>query len=702
MENEDYVKALFKKSFINNQKELAPTVIYGLGEYTKVILAEFPDYPFLGILDGFRNSGVIYGKPILKLEDIEALNCQIIVIARPGSQKLIMERIGGFCELHKIPVYNLEKENLLRKKAVIWNHHPYFQIGEEDLKRYIDRYENISFDLFDTLFVRKTVWPEDVFELVQLEHGTVDFDFVHERIMAEKKLSVEKVPGIHEIYQTIGYHNPVAGNVIEELKNLEIELETESLVQRKRMADFFHYAISREKNVYLISDMYLPKDILISILNKMGICGYKEIFISCEYGTDKGHRLFDVYRKEAANGTCLHIGNDEDSDGAAPQRKGIDSFLIKSPADMLEVSRLHELTEGKKQGMGKWELGLYLASAFNNPFCLFRSEGKIPLDSPYDYGYQYLAPVLTEFILWLVKAAREEQFNRILFISRDGYCLRQMYEYIRKRMLRKQVILPEADYLKTSRTLCMASAIWGKEDIIYAAGLPFDGTPEELLEKRFHIKDIIDKYDEDKFSTCSDYILYHENEIYEKSQELRVNYEKHLKKLNIKPEDKVAIFDFVSTGTCQMCLERLLGKAMTGVYFSGVHDNYHRKKSLRIRSFVQENQLGDAVDNYFWMENMIKEPGGSVLRFDSNGGVIYCDETRGKKQLTAIKAVQKGIMEYLRIFIDSVPMDAWQDRGIGIKLYNYANKEYLNFGVDEFQGCLLKDEFCNRTISVAP
>ena len=47
------------------------------------------------------------------------------------------------------------------------------------------------------------------------------------------------------------------------------------------------YAIAQGKEVAIISDMYLPSEIITDILNSLGIKGYTKLYVSCDYGVSK-------------------------------------------------------------------------------------------------------------------------------------------------------------------------------------------------------------------------------------------------------------------------------------------------------------------------------------------------------------------------------------------------------------------------------
>ena len=68
----------------------------------------------------------------------------------------------------------------------------------------IKKAETVSFDLFDTLVMRRVLSSDDVAELVSVrisERGITFGDFTKQRIAAEKRLSQSFAPKLLEIYE---------------------------------------------------------------------------------------------------------------------------------------------------------------------------------------------------------------------------------------------------------------------------------------------------------------------------------------------------------------------------------------------------------------------------------------------------------------------------------------------------------------------
>jgi hypothetical protein len=67
-------------------------------------------------------------------------------------------------------------------------------------------------------------------------------------------------------------------------------------------------------------------------------------------------------------------------------------------------------------------LGFFIAKAFNNPFILYNSAGKLNINCSYDRGYLFIAPLITAFMVWFINKIKEDNFDIIYCYSSDNQC----------------------------------------------------------------------------------------------------------------------------------------------------------------------------------------------------------------------------------------------------------------------------------------
>ncbi len=230
----------------------------------------------------------------------------------------------------------------------------------------IEKHDIISFDIFDTLVMRKVYCNKDVFRLMALELDPVwGIDFFSVRTEAERVLSEETYPYIEEIYDYISRKCPCLKGKEAELIAMEIQLETELILPRRDVVDMFELAKSLKKRVYIVSDMYMHHDTLAAILEKNGITGYDKLLVSSEYNSSKPQRLFEHYLKEIPEGTCLHIGDSWACDIIPSGKLGIDSFRLKMSTEIYEYE---ENTIPPRDLQERKRIAEYVAEHYNSPF----------------------------------------------------------------------------------------------------------------------------------------------------------------------------------------------------------------------------------------------------------------------------------------------------------------------------------------------
>ena len=223
------------------------------------------------------------------------------------------------------------------------------------IREEIKLYQTISFDIFDTLILRNVLFATDIFrvmsERIKILYGITDFHIIRENIERDVRShsSYEDIT-LDEIYEEISIRYPKWP--IDELKQLEIKCELNFYQQNPFIKQLFDTAVSLNKEVFLISDMYLPQTIIESILKKCGYFGYKQIYLSGEVRKAKFtgslfKKILDEGGVSASN--WLHIGDNGHSDGYVPRQYGITAAVYHCPLErfLQERSRLHQLEEEK-------------------------------------------------------------------------------------------------------------------------------------------------------------------------------------------------------------------------------------------------------------------------------------------------------------------------------------------------------------------
>ena len=196
----------------------------------------------------------------------------------------------------------------------------------------IKKYKIISFDIFDTLVLRNVEKPTDLFYLVENQmEGNNAFGFHNKRIQAEKiarqKLSPREV-NIDDIYDYLDIND---NNLKENLKAKEIELELASCYANKKIKKFYDRAIENGNEVIIISDMYLPQEVIQAMLGKCGIYRYKKLYVSNSFNANKiTGKLFEIAISELGvpKKNIVHLGDSIKADFLGAHKAGIKAVLV--------------------------------------------------------------------------------------------------------------------------------------------------------------------------------------------------------------------------------------------------------------------------------------------------------------------------------------------------------------------------------------
>ena len=700
IDEKKFIENSFEKNFkIYKNKKIA---IYGLGNNTKTILERCSEYNIIALLDPVKVNETVWGLPVVDIDNVCNIGIDIIVIiATSANVPIIYRRIAGKCEEYGISVFDINGDKLCRnKKKYSFDNKFYNENSELELYRLIDECDVISFDIFDTLLVRKVLYPTDIFEIIsnnifkkkcKLLNGEVDY--YKARINCERELYRQcKNPTIIDIYDyisnTIGIDNDIAYAIM----NMEIESESNALFARKKMLNIAKYAYELGKKICCTSDMYLTKDILASILKREGFVFLDNIFVSCEYGVSKCNGLYDILKSYCPNTKILHVGDNKDADIISAKRYGIsETFHIASVAKMLDDSKISHINNGNLTLDERREIGTIIAASFNDPFIFETTKGYNFIKDNYLLGYYYFEPLLAMFIEWMVSQCKSDGIEYIFLGSRDGWLLKKMFD-IRKKYKKESF---EYKYLYVSRYACTLAGLITEDDVGYMMKSTFDGTSEEMLIKRFGLceHELRERRNGEKEE---DYLDRHIDIILNHAKRQRANYKKYIDTLGITKR-KVGFFDFVSSGTCQLWLENICPNIqIVGYYFIRVLDAY--KEKLNIKSFFESRYVYEKQSklykNYIFMEKVMTSYVGTLYGFNEEGNVVLENDDRTEKELTNLREVHNGILAAYEERLKNNSMNLSRDFADGI--LDLVRAEYSVMSADFFKNNTLKDEFCNR------
>lgn len=705
----EYIYQQFQDNFADIKNR--PIILYGIGNNTGKLLSKITEYNIVGLMDGKRKDGYIWGKRILGYKEVEKTDAKVIVIiARPAVIGVIYHRISEFCKKNQIIVYDINGRDLSKVYVNQENDIPYFHISYEDLEREIEKFDTISFDIFDTLIMRKTLYPRDVFHIIERKIGKQkQISFASLRILAEEELYRKGMnPNIYEIYERIQELSGISTQQRQEYLNLEISTEMEILVPRKKMLELFN-SIKKRKKIYLISDMYLTKEILANILETCGYKDYEDIYVSCERRCSKAEGLFDIYSKDIKDTKhCLHIGDNRIADIMSAQRAGIAAFQVMSGQELLESSSYKQLLISESGLIDHLAIGLFCEQVFNNPFALYNTNGKPIVEDIEQFAYLYIAPVIFYFTIWLIQKIQQLKCDYILYTARDSYLIQKIFQLIKEHQCIGN--LPDGVYFYTSRRAILAATTWNENDIRHRMHIEFWGDIKDLFKKRFDIE--IEEQGHDVRSMTESQIEFfvkkYEKRVLEQCKQERKNYISYISKTGLNSHRKIALIDFIAVGKVQNGLEKLIPeKKIQGFYFLKRQANKgDLDRDIQVESFYPSKGDFEIDSNiyhyYLFLELILTSPEATFHSVCNDGRIRFMKETRSKEHRRIVRHLQQSVINYANEFTRLYPKleKEMVDRKIPDIILGFLGKEYTDLNMKEITSLSLSDEFYNQSFNI--
>lgn len=206
---------------------------------------------------------------------------------------------------------------------------------EKYLKKKIERYDIISFDIFDTLIERDVRVPTDIFKRIAESCFNTENErnaFWKNRVWAEQEARKNRTDGevtLDEIYTKL--LDKYDDSITEKLMQSEIREEIKACRPKNKLISVYKHAMQRGKKVYFISDMYLPKEVISELLSKCSVYEYEKLYVSNAYRANKvSGELFQIVctENQLKKEDWLHIGDSFKADFKGARKSGISSILL--------------------------------------------------------------------------------------------------------------------------------------------------------------------------------------------------------------------------------------------------------------------------------------------------------------------------------------------------------------------------------------
>lgn len=636
-------------AFLKNEA----VILYGTGQYTELLVRSPLPFRVIGLMDRRKTGTFCCGLPVLSEEEVRRSGCRYMILAANlSSVPAICRRIESFVRTCGITVYCMNGRRPLEELGEV-SLPPDWVRGVEELLAETEQYDVVSFDLFDTLIVRRCLLPERVFSLVERRAREAGLplpeDFVSRRQAAERVLYHGGHPWYYldDIYRWLEKANQLRPGAADQLQQLELAAELDMAQPRPDMVRLYRRLLADGKRTIITTDMYLTDEQLRPLLKKCGLAG-AEVYVSCKCGGSKHlGTLFQVLRERFPGQRILHIGDNPRCDVENARKNEIGGALIPSAAAWAETLRI----PGEPDSC---MYTLFAQRCFSSAFPLDGARKRIQIDSPEDMGYLFFGPLAAGYLAWLIDQVRKHKIDHILFVSRDGWLFYQLYQKLRQQCNN----LPEASYFLTSRRCAgiasiktEADAYFIFEEVCYNRGMRIG----EMLEKVYGIAGDLEpmaEYTVGELGTEKSWMCVqrHMKHILEHAALERTGYQRYIA-TQISHCSNPGMMNFVGRGVTQRCLQNILGQKLSGFYFALEYDAaYILGEKASVFSWYPEplsTHTGKSAlaEQLLLGETIFSAPCGAVVSFSDSGKPIY--EQTKRERVELINACHRGIEAYV-------------------------------------------------------
>ncbi len=326
--------------------------------------------------------------------------------------------------------------------------------------------EVVTFDLFDTLVIRKVHNPDlikfPVARYIAAKAASAGITISWEKVQKIRdELEQQNRAETGQQFADYEAHYPTfmerclkqifadhyTDVLLDQVTNYEILMESRMIVPRKLMIDWMKELCSLKKRIVIISDIYLPASHLKKLLKHIGILKYVEDVVSSadSFCAKASGAAFPLVEKNFVftKNSWLHVGDNPISDGLRPSEFGINALVLHDAAERMRKSITRR----------------YLDYSYIRPFWRGRAlqqlmqpheEENVKRDPLYIEGFNFLGPMIGAFVQEVAERCETKGITKVFFLAREGYTFKLFWDKCIPVLFPEKNV-PEAEYLYVSR-----------------------------------------------------------------------------------------------------------------------------------------------------------------------------------------------------------------------------------------------------------
>ena len=368
----------------------------------------------------------------------------------------------------------------------------------------------VAFDIFDTLLVRPLLEADHTKQLIALRLGREDgalFSRCRGPAEEQARQRAGRDVGLTEIYRQFQRLSGCDEQRLARIRAEEEAVEIASVSPRVEVVALLRRAVAAGRRVILISDMFLERPVIETMLARHNIGGWQQLYLSCELGVRKDDgRLYDLMlAEEAVRGDqVLMVGDNERSDLQIPvDRFGGQVLHVLKARDLARclpdyrgwIKSLQRL-DGDVPGRAlnrELTAGLLVRRHLNKIADFHAADADLLGGDAFGTGFNIVGPVVLSFCGWLLEQACQDGIEDLYFLAREGQLIKQVYD----AWIAGRPEAPRSHYLQVSRRAVNVPTLETFEDALAIAREVFHAGPaSSFLYERYGLRLSSERWDD--------------------------------------------------------------------------------------------------------------------------------------------------------------------------------------------------------------
>ncbi len=349
-------------------------------------------------------------------------------------------------------------------------------------ERISSHFDTVSFDLFDTLLIRRIHDPD----LVKPAVARYISNRVNSRATAQgqgKTWTWQQVQKLRDTFEkeqrqetgqrfddfeacypdymsrviTAVFGEQDDDRLLREVTDYELAVENSVLVPRQDLVNWLRKLKEQGKKILVVSDVYLPAAHLERLIEHAGFLDQVDAVVSSadSFLAKASGKAFPMLRErfDLSYERWLHVGDNPVSDGGRPAEQGIHALVLRDGLEKMRKSlakRYHNYSLG---------LPFYRGRCLQQIMLPLEAEN-IPRHPLYVKGFNVFSPLLSAFVQGVAEHCLNAGIRRLYFFSREGWLFEQVWNRVIPKIYAGMENLPEISYLYVSR-MALAPASCG-------------------------------------------------------------------------------------------------------------------------------------------------------------------------------------------------------------------------------------------------